>query len=286
MFQVRRSCRVFALFSCLPLTLALRGQPPQPVRVDAKSAKPWLTVKPVYPFEAKKAGVQGTVRLDVIIEAGDVITASPVSGPALLVDSAVAAVKQWHFHVTPPGIGEVETTVDVVFELAGTLPANATPQTAAQYLWNALLTKCGDAWLYGASNLHLTGSVLDDGNLTTSAYAHLPKGQGPMWEYRGVTFGITSDTLSPADKLNGVEWEGTAGFHSTLWRERFDGVWGEWHDSDKDSWADEDRRVGRANVRIKKVRGNYFFNLAPSDQVSSYFGKPTCGDAAAATPSK
>jgi len=58
-------------------------------------------VMPKYPVEAKKKHVQGKVILDVIIsKEGRVESTRLVSGPALLVQSAVDAVKQWEYKPT------------------------------------------------------------------------------------------------------------------------------------------------------------------------------------------
>ncbi len=50
---------------------------------------------------AKRARIQRTVRIDAIInEEGRVVEVSVISGPPLLVPSALAAVKKWVFQPT------------------------------------------------------------------------------------------------------------------------------------------------------------------------------------------
>ena len=77
-------------------------------------------VAPVYPPEARSSGVQGTVVLHVLIDQeGRVQTATAISGPDALRQSAVEAVSQW---VYQPFLlnGErtaVDTTVMVNYSL-------------------------------------------------------------------------------------------------------------------------------------------------------------------------
>jgi TonB family protein len=55
-------------------------------------------VKPVYPAEAKQAGVTGTVRLEATIAPdGSVQNVRAASGHALLVPQAIEAVRQWQY---------------------------------------------------------------------------------------------------------------------------------------------------------------------------------------------
>lgn len=96
---------------------------PQKVRVGAAvmAANLIEKVAPVYPPEAKQAGTQGTVRLAVDIGTdGKVERLNAVSGPDVLVQAAVEAVKQWTYKpVLLNGQPvEVATTVDVNFTLA------------------------------------------------------------------------------------------------------------------------------------------------------------------------
>jgi TonB family protein len=87
-------------------------------------------VPPVYPDLARQARVQGTVTLKVTIgPEGDVTKLDVISGPALLVQSAVEAVRQWRYKPTLLNGNpvEVETRVDVNFTLSDGGPANAAP---------------------------------------------------------------------------------------------------------------------------------------------------------------
>jgi protein TonB len=79
-------------------------------------------VTPVYPPIAKTAHISGTVLLHAIIgKDGTVQDLQYVSGPPLLMKSAMDAVRQWRYKPTLLN-GEpvdVDTTISVVFTLGG-----------------------------------------------------------------------------------------------------------------------------------------------------------------------
>ncbi len=106
------------------------GMPPPPkptqsrVRIggNVQAAKMIRQIQPLYPQIAKTAHVQGTVMLHAIIaKDGTVQELQYVSGPALLMRSAMDAVRQWRYQPTllngEPV--EVDTTISVVFTLSG-----------------------------------------------------------------------------------------------------------------------------------------------------------------------
>ncbi len=106
------------------------GMPPPPkptqqrVRIggNVQAAKMIRQIQPVYPQIAKTAHVQGTVILHAIIaKDGTVQELQYISGPALLMRSAMDAVRQWKYQPTllngEPV--EVDTTISVVFTLSG-----------------------------------------------------------------------------------------------------------------------------------------------------------------------
>jgi len=58
-------------------------------------------VDPIYPTLAKQTHLQGVVVIDAILdEQGSVVEAKIVSGPALLIQSALEAVKRWKYEPT------------------------------------------------------------------------------------------------------------------------------------------------------------------------------------------
>lgn len=73
------------------------------IRADADTQQQKLvhSVLPVYPDAAKQAGVEGPVRLKVVIaKDGTVQSLRVLSGDAALVDAAVEAVRQWRYQPT------------------------------------------------------------------------------------------------------------------------------------------------------------------------------------------
>ena len=78
-------------------------------------------VAPVYPEEAKRQGIQGTVKLHAVVDrSGSVKSIQPVSGPPILGAAVVNAVRQWRYTETKLAGQAVETEVDVavVFRLS------------------------------------------------------------------------------------------------------------------------------------------------------------------------
>jgi protein TonB len=106
------------------------GAPPPPppaaapnrikVGGDVQSASLVKQVTPEYPGIAKSAHVAGTVTLHAIISKdGSIERLEYVSGPPLLMASAMSAVKEWRYRPTMLNGQpvEVDTTVQVVFSL-------------------------------------------------------------------------------------------------------------------------------------------------------------------------
>jgi len=72
-------------------------------------------VEPVYPEEAKRQGVEGTVKLHVVVgRDGTVQSAEPISGPTLLAKAATSAIREWHYAQTLLAGQPVETEQDIV----------------------------------------------------------------------------------------------------------------------------------------------------------------------------
>ena len=78
-------------------------------------------VVPIYPDEAKRQGIQGTVKLHAVVDRnGSVKSVQPVSGPSVLGAAVVNAVRRWQYTQTKLAGQPVETEVDitVVFRLS------------------------------------------------------------------------------------------------------------------------------------------------------------------------
>jgi len=76
------------------------GKPTAPIRVGGrvKPPKPIVQVHPEYPLLAKQARIQGQVQIDAILdEQGNVVEMRVVSGPPLLHQAALDALKQWKY---------------------------------------------------------------------------------------------------------------------------------------------------------------------------------------------
>jgi TonB family protein len=93
-----------------------------PIRVggNVQAARSLYKVPPVYPEEARKKGISGTVRLHVIVaKDGSIKQLEVMSGHALLQQAALDAVRQWRYQPTLLNGSpvEVDTTIDVIFAL-------------------------------------------------------------------------------------------------------------------------------------------------------------------------
>lgn len=110
---------VKALLCMLPLCLL--AQDPIKVGGNQQQKKLVKMVKPVYPPEAKAAGIQGVVRLEAVIDRdGKVSTLDIAGGPEELIPATMEAVRQWEYEPTLLN-GErvaVRTTIDVNYTLA------------------------------------------------------------------------------------------------------------------------------------------------------------------------
>lgn len=98
-------------------------RPKAPVRVGGRVKEPRLIsrIDPVYPPLAKQTHMQGTVVIDAILdEKGDVIEMKVLSGPPLLIQAAVDAVRRWKYEPTYLNDQpvQVQLNVTVTFRLS------------------------------------------------------------------------------------------------------------------------------------------------------------------------
>src|SRR5262249_14668647 len=71
---------------------------PLPVGGDVKQARLLSSTPPLYPVLAKTQHIEGAVRIDALVdENGKVSSAKVVSGPTLLHQAAMEAVRQWKY---------------------------------------------------------------------------------------------------------------------------------------------------------------------------------------------
>jgi protein TonB len=104
-----------------PVTV-VRPPAPATVHLPSKFVEGFLIYKsiPQYPIIAKSVGVQGTVVLQATIsKSGNIENLQVVSGPAMLQQAAIDAVKTWRYrpYLLNEQPVEVETTVNVIFKL-------------------------------------------------------------------------------------------------------------------------------------------------------------------------
>lgn len=98
--------------------------PPKKINISAGVAVGMLIQKtqPIYPPIAKAARVQGTVILQATIsKQGTIENLRVISGPAMLQEAALDAVKTWRYrpYLLNNEPVEVETTINVIFSLGG-----------------------------------------------------------------------------------------------------------------------------------------------------------------------
>jgi TonB family protein len=101
---------------------ALSSAPPRRIAIggNVQAARLINRVEPVYPEEASKEKISGTVKLHVVIaKDGKIQQIQVVSGHPLLVQAAIDAVRQWQYQpiLLNGQPVEVDTQVDVVFSL-------------------------------------------------------------------------------------------------------------------------------------------------------------------------
>jgi len=81
--------------------------------VEKAGRKLIYRVNPVYPQDLKRFYIGGTVRLKVLVSPrGTVESVVPLGGNPALVDTSIAAVKQWKY---TPADGTTEVTLSLVF---------------------------------------------------------------------------------------------------------------------------------------------------------------------------
>ncbi len=102
----------------------VKAAPPKKVNISAGVAVGMLIQKtqPVYPPIAKAARVSGTVVLQAqISKSGTIQDLHVVSGPAMLQQAALDAVRTWRYrpYLLNNEPVEVETTINVIFTLGG-----------------------------------------------------------------------------------------------------------------------------------------------------------------------
>jgi protein TonB len=82
----------------LAVTHGRQPSAPLPIGGDVKAAHLLKSTPPLYPATARSQRISGDVQLDALIDAtGNVTTTKVISGPTLLHQAAITAVKQWKY---------------------------------------------------------------------------------------------------------------------------------------------------------------------------------------------
>ena len=94
-------------------------QPHKEVRISEATSRNRLMrrVQPIYPEEARRRGIEGSVVLDVTVNGrGSVASLRLVSGNEILVKAAITAVRQWIYDPYPlDHPGEFKTRATLTF---------------------------------------------------------------------------------------------------------------------------------------------------------------------------
>jgi protein TonB len=89
---------------------------PLPVGGDLKQARLLKSIPPIYPATARAENVSGDVNIDALIDVtGNVSSVKIISGPALLHQAALNAVKQWKYE--PAQLNGKTTAVHITVTL-------------------------------------------------------------------------------------------------------------------------------------------------------------------------
>jgi TonB family protein len=108
----------FSTYPSLRIPRELRSQA---ARAKLRIGQVVSRIDPIYPEDAERQRIEGTVKLHAIIGTdGSVRGLEGVSGPPLLVPAAVSAVRQWRYQPTLLSYQPIETAQDVtiVFRLS------------------------------------------------------------------------------------------------------------------------------------------------------------------------
>ena len=111
----------------IPTAIPKPVTPPKPIRVGGRVTAPRQIrrVDPVYPALARQARIEGSVRIDAVIdETGRVVETKVLSGHPILVKAALDAVQQWVYEPTLLNDQAVPVVLEVTvnFVLAGLRP--------------------------------------------------------------------------------------------------------------------------------------------------------------------
>jgi TonB family protein len=178
-------------------------------------------VKPIYPREARLAGIEGIVKLVLVIAAdGSVTDLQDVSGDPLLLDSTLKAVRQWHISVDMGGVGGPRET-EVPFSF--TFKIEDPPEPAYLHLSNGRVIRANNIreftdrieYTVGGRTHHISPDSVTDISACARASISIPPKEGDCVPSGGPSFDIRAIPLLPAVKTSHT---GRPVLHSLVYR--------------------------------------------------------------------
>jgi TonB family protein len=160
-------------------------------------------VSPTYPREARLAGIQGEVRLILVIgEHNTIAELQPVSGDPLLMEASMKAVRQWHFLIGGYVGGLRETEVPLTF----TFKIEEPPKPAYLHLKNGKAIRADSVreftdhmeYTVGGRTHHISPDSVTDINACARVSIITPPREGDCIPSGGPSFLIRAIPLVPA----------------------------------------------------------------------------------------
>jgi TonB family protein len=103
MRSIRGATATLAALAAIVAAASVAAETPSRAVADVEKPKKVQHVDPLYPAEARAAGVEGVVLVGFTVDvAGRVTDPVVLSGHVLLDDAALAAVRQWRYRRPPP----------------------------------------------------------------------------------------------------------------------------------------------------------------------------------------
>jgi len=163
-------------------------------------------VAPVYPAEAKAAGIEGTVRLDAVIgKDGAVKDLQVISGPAMLQQPSMDAVKQWVYrpYLLNREPVEVKTQIQVIYTLASKHLETSEAQPAERpgaMSFPKLIKSVDPAYPPEAKSAHQQGVVIVKTKIDTTGHPTVLGVEGPEVFWSSAKAAVEQYSFKPAMK--------------------------------------------------------------------------------------
>ena len=145
--SMRSAFVLLCLFAISKVSLSQQGNTQAPIALSESDARQHLIQmnQPVYPPIAKAARIEGNIEIEVVIgTTGQIISEKVVSGPSMLRQAALDAVKTWQFSAFQSKSAAVSasTTLTIPFQLEKRAVEPSAEQAKAAQAWFPLSDKC------------------------------------------------------------------------------------------------------------------------------------------------